>query len=147
MDPVHMFPERYVNDYGQIPLPLTDVLSVKCVSKKLFCFSFEFNENWWNCSYLCILKLHQVSMNSNGKGKSLLITHLMDSFPSIKGRWIWPLSIWWGQNFFIVILIIISIFLDFTNNQWGNWFSEWTKRFLATTKTSLRSKSWTFAWF
>ena len=31
---------------GQIHLPLTDGSSVKCDVKKLFCFSFEFNENW-----------------------------------------------------------------------------------------------------
>ena len=25
--------------------------------KNLFCFSFEFNENWWSCSYLwCVLR-------------------------------------------------------------------------------------------
>ena len=35
MDPVHTFPERYVNDYGQIYLPWTVGLSVKCVIKKL----------------------------------------------------------------------------------------------------------------
>ena len=46
MDPVHTFPERYVNDYGQVHLPLMVGVSVKCVIKKVFCCSFEFNENW-----------------------------------------------------------------------------------------------------
>ena len=64
-------------------------LSDKCAIKKLFCFSLEFNENWWNCSYLYVLKLHQVSLNSNEKQKSFLMTHLTDS-PSVKGRWIRP---------------------------------------------------------
>ena len=59
MDPVHTFPERYVNDYGQVHMPLMVGVSVKCVIKKVFCCSFEFNENWWNCSYRCILKLHR----------------------------------------------------------------------------------------
>ena len=49
--------------YSRIHLPLMDGPSVKCVAKKLFCFSFEFNEN------LCVLKLHQVSLNSNEKPK------------------------------------------------------------------------------
>ena len=48
MDPVHTFPERYVNDYGQVHLPLMVGESVKCVIKKVFCCSFEFNENWWS---------------------------------------------------------------------------------------------------
>ena len=52
---------------GQIHLPLTDGSSVKCDVKKLFCFSFEFNENCSSCSYLCVIKLHQVYLNSNEK--------------------------------------------------------------------------------
>ena len=32
--------------YSRIHLPLMDGLSVKYVIKKLFCFSFEFNENY-----------------------------------------------------------------------------------------------------
>ena len=46
--------------------------------KKLFCFSFEFNENWQSCSYICVLKLHQVSLNSDEKQKSFLMAHLTD---------------------------------------------------------------------
>ena len=42
---------------------------------KLFCFSFLFNENWWSCSYLCVPKLHQVSLNLKEKRKKLM-THL-----------------------------------------------------------------------
>ena len=75
---------------GQIYLPLMDRPTVKCVIRKPFCFSFEFNENWWSCSYLCVLKLHQVSLNSNETQKSFLMTHLMVE-SSVKGRWIWPL--------------------------------------------------------
>ena len=59
------------------------------VSLKNFCFSFEFNENWWRCSYLCVLKLHQVSLNWDEKQKSFLMIHLTGG-PSIKGRWIGP---------------------------------------------------------
>ena len=58
--------------YSRIHLPLMDGLSVKYVIKKLFCFSFEFNENYWNCSYLCVLIFDQVSLNLNGKQKSFL---------------------------------------------------------------------------
>ena len=59
------------------------------VSLKNFCFSFEFNENWWSSSYLCVLKLHQVSLNWNEIQKSFLMIHLKGG-PSIKGRWIGP---------------------------------------------------------
>ena len=54
--------------YGRIHLPLTDGPSIKCVIKKTF-FAFHLNsyENWWICSYQCVLKLHQVSLNSNEK--------------------------------------------------------------------------------
>ena len=70
--------------YGRIHLHLTDRPSVVCVIKKLSCISFEFNENWCSCSYLCVLKLHQVSLNSNEKQKSFLMTHLKDGL-SLKG--------------------------------------------------------------
>ena len=36
---------------------------------KLCYFLFEFNKNWQSCSYLCVLKLHQVSLNSNKNKK------------------------------------------------------------------------------
>ena len=49
---------------GQIYLLLMDRPSFKCVIKKPFLFCFEFNENWWSCSYLCLLK---VSLNLNKK--------------------------------------------------------------------------------
>ena len=42
-------------------------------------------------SYLCVLKLHQVSLNLNENQKRYFITHLMDGL-SIKGRWIRPYS-------------------------------------------------------
>ena len=35
--------------------------------------------------YECVLKLRQVSLNSNEKQKRFLMTHLMDG-PSVKGR-------------------------------------------------------------
>ena len=35
--------------------------------QKLLGFSFDFNENWQRYSYICALKLHQVSLNSNEK--------------------------------------------------------------------------------
>ena len=58
------------SDLGRFHLSLTDGLSIKCVIKKLFCFSFQYNENWWSCSYLCVLTLHYVSLNLNEKQKS-----------------------------------------------------------------------------
>ena len=69
-----------------------DRLSVKCVVTKLFCFSFEFHEYWWSCSHLCVIYLHQVSLNLNEKQKKFLMTHLTDVL-SIMGRWIWPYSL------------------------------------------------------
>ena len=30
---------------------------------KLFCFSSDFDDTWWNCSTHWVLKLHQVSSN------------------------------------------------------------------------------------
>ena len=52
--------------------------------------NFNFITDWWSCSYLCVLKLHQVSLILNEKQKSLNNdAYLMDS-PSIIGRWIWP---------------------------------------------------------
>ena len=44
---------------GQIHLTLMDGTSVKSVIQKILCISFEFNENWRSCNYLCRLKLHQ----------------------------------------------------------------------------------------
>ena len=35
--------------------------------------------------YLCVLKLHKVSLNSNEKQESFLMTHLMDG-PSFEAR-------------------------------------------------------------
>ena len=39
---------------------------------KLFCFSFDFDETWWHCSYPCVLQLHQVSSKSDEKQKSFI---------------------------------------------------------------------------
>ena len=50
-------------------MALTDGPFNKCVIKKLLCYSFEFNENWWSFSYLWVLKLCQVSLKSNEKQK------------------------------------------------------------------------------
>ena len=57
---------------GQTHLPLTDGPSIKCVIKRLFCFSFEFNENWGSCSYLLLCtkknKFHWIRMkDKNGR--------------------------------------------------------------------------------
>ena len=43
--------------------------SVKCVIQK-------FNENLRGCRYLCVLKIHQVSWNSNEKQKCFFIDTL-----------------------------------------------------------------------
>ena len=40
---------------------------------KLFCFSSDFDETWWSCSYRCVLQFHQVSSKSNENKKVLLI--------------------------------------------------------------------------
>ena len=34
---------------------------------KLFCFSSDFDETWWSCSYSLVLKFHQVSSKSDEK--------------------------------------------------------------------------------
>ena len=39
---------------------------------KLFCFSSDFDETWWSCSYPCVLQFHQVSSKSDEKQKSFL---------------------------------------------------------------------------
>ena len=39
---------------------------------KLFCFSSDFDETWWNCSTHWVLQLHQVSSNSDEKQKSFI---------------------------------------------------------------------------
>ena len=39
---------------------------------KLFCFSSDFDETWWSCSYLCVLQFHQVSSKSDEKQKSFI---------------------------------------------------------------------------
>ena len=47
------------------PALILDRPSVKCVIKKLFCFFIWIQ--WklvWSCSYLCVLQLQQVSLNS-----------------------------------------------------------------------------------
>ena len=73
---------RYI--FGQIYLPACNGQTIfKCVNIKTF-FLF-FIQIQWSCSYLYLLKLHQVSLNSNEKQKSFLMTHLMDA---VKGRWI-----------------------------------------------------------
>ena len=36
---------------------------------KLFCFSSDFDETWWSCSYLCVLQFHQVSSKSRKSQK------------------------------------------------------------------------------
>ena len=51
------------------PLWMDCLLNVSL--KKLFCFSFEFSENWQSCSYICVLKLHQVSLYLNEKHNSV----------------------------------------------------------------------------
>ena len=61
--------------------------------KNFYCFLFEFNEDWWSCSYLCVLKLHQVLLNSNGKQKGFFNDTFLMNGPSIKGMWICPLKI------------------------------------------------------
>ena len=66
--------------------------SIKCVMKNLFCFLFEFNENWWSCRYLCVLKLQQVSLNLNEKQKRFFNDNLTNGL-SVKGRWIWPKNV------------------------------------------------------
>ena len=37
---------------------------------KLFCFSSDFDETWWSCSYSCVLQFHQVASKSDEKQKS-----------------------------------------------------------------------------
>ena len=39
---------------------------------KLFCFSSDFDETWWSCSYPCVLQFHQVSSKSDEKQKSFI---------------------------------------------------------------------------
>ena len=39
---------------------------------KLFCFSSDFDETWWNCRTHGYLKLHQVSSKSDDKQKSFI---------------------------------------------------------------------------
>ena len=39
---------------------------------KLFCFSSDFDETWWSCSYPCVLQFHQVSSKSKEKQKSFI---------------------------------------------------------------------------
>ena len=39
---------------------------------KLFCFSSDFDETWWSCSYPCVLLFHQVSSKSDEKQKSFI---------------------------------------------------------------------------
>ena len=59
---------------------------------KLFCFSSDFNETWWNCSTHRVLQHHIVFSNSEKNKKVLYtITHLTDG-PLVKGRWIRPKS-------------------------------------------------------
>ena len=72
------------------PLWMDCLLNVSL--KKLFCFSFEFSENWQNCSYICVLKLHKVSLNWMKNKKVFLMINSTDS-PSVKGRWIRPWAI------------------------------------------------------
>ena len=38
---------------------------------KLFCFSSDFDETWWSCSYSCVLQFHQVSSKSDEKQNKL----------------------------------------------------------------------------
>ena len=40
--------------------------------KKLFCFSSNFDETWWNCSTQLVLQLRQVSSKSDEKQKSFI---------------------------------------------------------------------------
>ena len=40
---------------------------------KLFCFSSDFDETWWNSSTHWVLQLHQVSSKSDEKQKSFII--------------------------------------------------------------------------
>ena len=42
---------------------------------KLFCFSPDFDETWWNCSTHRVLQFYQVASKSDEKQKSLLIAH------------------------------------------------------------------------
>ena len=39
---------------------------------KLLFFSSECNETWRSCSTLCVLQLHQVSLNSDEKNNSFI---------------------------------------------------------------------------
>ena len=39
---------------------------------KLFCFSSDFDETWWSCSYPSVLQFHQVSSKSDEKQKSFI---------------------------------------------------------------------------
>ena len=39
---------------------------------KLFCFSSDFDETWWSCSYPCVLQFHQALSKSNEKQKSFI---------------------------------------------------------------------------
>ena len=84
--------------YGRNHLPLTDGPSIKCVIKKTF-FAFHLNsyENWWICSYQCVLKLHQVSLNSNEK---LFFNDTFYKGRFVKGRWIRP-KIYFKTHYFM----------------------------------------------
>ena len=61
--------EFSISTLDWINLSLTDKPSIKCVIKKNF-FVFQFNEKWQSCSYLCVLKPQQVSLNLNKNQKS-----------------------------------------------------------------------------
>ena len=39
---------------------------------KIFCFSSDFDETWWSCSYPCVLQFHQVLSKSDEKQKSFI---------------------------------------------------------------------------
>ena len=39
---------------------------------KLFCFSSDFDETWWSCSYPCVLQFHQISPKLDEKQKSFI---------------------------------------------------------------------------
>ena len=42
------------------------------INENFFCFSSDFDETWWRCSYPCVLQVHQVFSKSDSKQKCFI---------------------------------------------------------------------------
>ena len=74
----YLFWSRYVTCPIALCMIFTILLTLRNSEQKngllikLFCFSSDFDETWWSCSYPCVLQFHQVSSKSEEKQKSFI---------------------------------------------------------------------------